>query len=199
MPSRFEQMPATIDRPKWLTPDRLCYETLMGSQAYGVAGSDSDIDLYGFCIPPAELVFPHLGGEIPGFGKQLKRFEQFQGQHWFDKDGKENDIQIYSIVRYFQLCMENNPNMIDSLFTPDYCVTCQNAIGARVREKRDIFLHKGSWHKFRGYAYSQLNKIRSLRKGLTDDIRAFEEKHGISRTTTLQSVQTELRKRGIQV
>jgi predicted nucleotidyltransferase len=133
----------------------------MGSQAYGVAGSDSDIDIYAFCMPPAELVFPHLNGEIPGFVKQIQRFEQFQAHGWYDEDGKENDIQVYSIVRYFHLLTENNPNIVDSLYTPDYCVLKQDAIGARVREKRDIFLHKGAYHKFKGYAYSQQSKMRN--------------------------------------
>lgn len=28
-----------------------------------------------------------------------------------------------------------------------------------MRENRNLFLHKGSWHKFKGYAYSQLSKL----------------------------------------
>jgi hypothetical protein len=28
-----------------------------------------------------------------------------------------------------------------------------------VREKRHMFLHKGSWHKYKGYAFAQLNKM----------------------------------------
>jgi hypothetical protein len=30
-----------------------------------------------------------------------------------------------------------------------------------VRENRKLFLHKGCWHKFKGYAYSQLHKMSS--------------------------------------
>jgi hypothetical protein len=30
-----------------------------------------------------------------------------------------------------------------------------------IRDKRRSFLHKGCWHKFKGYAYSQLHKIRT--------------------------------------
>ena len=29
-------------------------------------------------------------------------------------------------------------------------------VGNLVREKRKLFLHKGAWPKFKGYAYSQL-------------------------------------------
>jgi uncharacterized protein len=141
----------------------------MGSVAYGVATEDSDVDFYGFCIPPKDDVFPHLRGEIPGFGHQVNRFNQWQEHHIVDESarggkGQEYDFTIYSIVKYFQLCMENNPNMIDSLFTPTDCVRHITPIGQIVRDSRKIFLHKGSWQKFRGYAYSQLHKMKGKSK-----------------------------------
>lgn len=152
-----------IQPPRWL-PGAMMYETIMGSMAYGVSSDSSDMDVYGFCIPPRDDVFPHLKGEIPGFGRQIQRFEQFQQHHVIDKDalggkGREYDFSIYSIVKYFQLAMENNPNMIDSLFTPRNCVLHSTPIAERIREKRRIFLHKGSWHKFKGYSYAQLHKM----------------------------------------
>ena len=112
------------------------------------------------------MVFPHLRGEIAGFGDQHPRFEQWQEHHVLDKSagggkGCSYDLAIYSIVKYFQLCMENNPNMIDSLFTPRTCVLHCTQVGNMVRENRRIFLHKGAWHKFKGYAYSQVHKMNS--------------------------------------
>lgn len=150
--------------PPQFVPYNIHYETIMGSVAYGVSSDTSDMDVYGFCIPPKDMVFPHLAGEIPGFGHQLKRFDQFQQHHILDKsalagEGRTYDITIYSIVKYFQLCMENNPNMIDSLFTPANCVLHITKLGNMVRENRRIFLHKGAWHKFKGYAYAQLHKM----------------------------------------
>lgn len=152
-----------INTPKWL-PNAVAYETIMGSVAYGVSSDTSDMDIYGFCIPPKEQVFPHLTGEIPGFGRQIQRFEQYQQHHVHDPDalggkGREYDLTIFSIVKFFQLAMENNPNIVDSLFTPVSCVLHSNRIGEMVRENRRIFLHKGAWHKFKGYAYSQLHKM----------------------------------------
>jgi predicted nucleotidyltransferase len=150
-----------VHPPKWM-PDNLHYLTIMGSQAYGVSEETSDNDVYGFCIPPKDLVFPTLAGEIPGFGTQIQRFEQYQEHHIKAADSKkEYDFSIYSIVKYFDLCMHNNPNMIDSLFTPRRCILHSTAVGELVRENRRKFLHKGSWHKFKGYAYSQMSKIRN--------------------------------------
>src|SRR3954447_6434422 len=72
-----------VKPPRWL-PANVQYETIMGSMAYGVSSDSSDMDVYGWAIPPKDDVFPHLRGEIFGFGKQAKRFEQFQEHHVAD-------------------------------------------------------------------------------------------------------------------
>ena len=137
------------------------YEAMMGSIAYGVSSDISDVDVYGYCVPPKNIVFPHLSGEIFGFGRQHKRFEQYQQHHIDDPSSqKEYDVTIYSIIKYFNLCMQNNPNMIDSLFVPRRCILHSTQIGEHVRENRKLFLHKGAWHKFKGYAYSQVHKMK---------------------------------------
>ena len=147
-----------ISPPPWL-PENVHYEVQMGSVAYGVSTDYSDVDVYGFCMPKKDLIFPHLAGEIPGFGQQIKRFEQFQQHHIKDTGSqKEYDLSIYSIVKYFQLAMENNPNMVDSLFVPDFCVLHITKIGTMVREQRKLFLHKGSFFKLKSYAFSQMHK-----------------------------------------
>lgn len=152
-----------IRSPAWL-PGNVQYETIMGSVAYGVSSDTSDIDVYGWAIPPKEDIFPHLRGEIPGFGEPAKRFQVYQEHHVEDKDalaghGRMYDLTIFGIVKFFQLAMENNPNIVDSLFTPATCVLHTTKVGVLVREHRKIFLHKGAWPKFKGYAYAQLHKI----------------------------------------
>lgn len=148
-----------IHPPKWL-PANIHYEAMTGSISYGVSNDSSDMDISGFCIPPKELIFPHLAGEIPGFGRQLKRFDVWQEHHIQDKESrKEYDFSIYSIVKFFQLTMENNPNMLDVLHVPQRCVLFCSPVAQNIRDNRSLFLHKGSYQKLRGYAYSQLHKI----------------------------------------
>lgn len=137
-------------------------EVIMGSVAYGVSSDTSDMDVYGFCVPSRDYVFPHLRGEIEGFGTPGPRFNQFQ-QHHIKSDNKEYDVCIYSIVKFFQLCMENNPNMVDALFVPRRCVLYSTPMGEMVRENRKLFLSKACWPKFKGYAYGQLNKLKTKR------------------------------------
>jgi predicted nucleotidyltransferase len=164
-----------IRPPSWLDSN-VHYLTIMGSVAYGVADTNndqetSDFDVYGFCIPPREIVFPHTAGAIWGFGRYKEGmpksyFGQFQQHHVLDPSarggkGREYDLQIYNIVKYAQLCMECNPNMIDSLFTPETCVLHCTAIGQILRENRRRFLHQGICDKFKGYAYAQVHKMQT--------------------------------------
>lgn len=160
-----------IHPPKWLSSNT-AFLTMMGSVAYGVSDDTSDMDVYGFAIPPKDMVFPHLAGEIPGFGRQVQRFEQWQEHHVRQPGAqREYDFSVYSIIKYFQLVMDNNPNMVDSIFTPRRCVLHSSQIAEMVREKRRMFLHKGAWHKFKGYSYQQLHKIR-LKTGAQNEKRA---------------------------
>ncbi len=167
-----------ISPPQWLV-DNVQLEVLMGSIAYGVATSRSDEDIYGFCIPHKDMIFPHLAGDIPGFGRQKKRFDQYQQHGIKDTDAQiEYDITIYSIVKYFSLLMENNPNIVDSLFVPRECVLHTTQIGEMVREKRRIFLHKGCYHKFRGYSFSQLHKMKGKNPEPGSKRAKLREKYG---------------------
>ncbi len=145
------------------------YLTIAGSHAYGTNRPDSDFDICGFCMPPKYMVFPHLAGEIPGFGRQKKAFDEWstgENGHIWDADacggkGRDYEFRVYSIVKCFQLLMDNNPNMLDLLFTPRECVVHSTKVGDMVRDSRHIFLHKGCWHKFKGYAFSQMKKMES--------------------------------------
>jgi predicted nucleotidyltransferase len=152
-----------ISPPSWLQ-DNIMFEGLQGSNAYGVAVNTSDFDIVGFCIPPKDMIFPHLAGHIEGFGRQRERFVCYQKHHVIDPSaqsgaGREYDLNIYNIVHYFHLAMDNNPNMLTSLFLPQDCVLFTTQVGNMVRERRRIFLHKGAWHRFKGYAYSQLSEM----------------------------------------
>lgn len=149
-----------IHPPKFLL-DNTHYLTLMGSRTYACENEgSSDNDVYGFCIPPKEDIFPHLRGEILDFGTQKQRFYQWQEHHIEDKEArKQYDFQIFSIVKYFDLLLDNNPNLLDSLFTHANHVIHITSIGQIVKDNRRIFLHKGAYHRFRGYSYAQLHKM----------------------------------------
>ena len=158
---RLQQEQLITDAPAHMK-NNVHYECIMGSIAYGVSNDNSDVDVYGFCMPPRHMIFPYESGNIVGFGNKPENFNQYQKHHIHDiHRNKEYDITIYGLVRYFQLCMENNPNMIDSLFVPTRCIIHATQIGQHVRNNRKIFLSKRIWHTFKGYAHKQLHKMKS--------------------------------------
>jgi predicted nucleotidyltransferase len=176
---------AGLIKPPKYVPGGVQYEVIMGSEAYGVSSGDSDRDVYGFWVPPKSFVFPPTAGEIHGFGrlKTKSRFDHFEKHDVKDPTAMNGagcvyDLNIYNIVKYFSLCMENNPNMIDSLFVPQRCVLYIAQVGHMVRDQRHIFLHKGAWKRFKGYAYSQVNKMKV--KNPKPDSKRYEDikKHG---------------------
>ena len=151
-----------IHPPRWL-PTNTQYLGYAGSASYGVSSDTSDMDCFGFAIPPKEVVFPYsVGGEIVGFSTPSERFRVWTEHHIKTVDNqKEYDFSVYNIVDFFKLCMDNNPNMLDVLFLPRRCILHSTHIGEHVRDNRKLFLHKGSFHKLREYAYSQLSKIEN--------------------------------------
>ena len=74
-------------------------KTVWGSQAFGTAGPNSDLDVRGVCIPPARFL---LG---------LSSFEQHE-----DRLG---EIVIYGLAKFVRLALANNPNMLDILWAEE--------------------------------------------------------------------------------
>lgn len=173
-----------IHPPSFLVSNT-CYLTIMGSHSYGTADTNaeekSDWDIYGITLATKEILFPHLAGEIYGFGRQKKRFEQFLATHVCDQDaaagkGREYDITVFNIIKFFMLAMECNPNILDSIFTPQECVLHCTQVGNMIRENRKIFLSKAVFPKMKGYSYSQLHKMTT--KEPSGKRKVIREKYG---------------------
>lgn len=138
----------------------IVFEAVGGSQAYLAANNSSDFDINGICMLPLDMAFPHRLGYIKGFGAAPDYFETMN-QHHIEHNDKEYDVAILSIVKFFDLAAQNNPNIIDILFSPERCILVQTEVGRHLRSARQQFLHKGSMQKFLGYAHSQLKKLEN--------------------------------------
>lgn len=169
-----------IDPPQFLCSNTH-YLCRMGSVAYGVSQNFSDNDLYGVCVPPKCYIFD--SNYIHGFDKPPQEFKVWQKHHIIDRDGRSYDISIYSLVNYFKLALDNNPNVIDSLFVDRRHVLHSTDMWSNVRSNRQIFLHKGAIKKMVSYAFNQLQKANNCLKYI-EDIRKFEQDNGIPHDTT---------------
>lgn len=122
------------------------FECIVGSQAYGTHNEFSDFDYCGCMIPGKEYFFGH------------NYFEQFKHP--------DIDKTIYDIKKCLVLMADNNPNMLDLLFTPQRCIVKTSCFWEKILENRSIFLSKRIRYTFSGYAIAQLERIKIHRRFL---------------------------------
>lgn len=123
-----------------------------GSHLYGTNTPESDEDEIGVFIPDKEYILGMQKVEEVDFSEQIK-----------DKNGKNTkdskDYKLYSLQKFVKLSMENNPNILEMLFVNDKNILFINDFGKQLLENRHLFPHRGSKHKFLGYAFSQKHKM----------------------------------------
>lgn len=148
--------------PYWLA-DNIMFLVEAGSISYGTNTPDSDHDIRGVTFPSRHILFPWETGVIPGFGTQPPKFESWL-QHHVDYKDKQYDMEVYSIIKYFELLRLGNPNIIDTLFVPENCVIHITQAGIHMRKHRRKFLSKASISKFLGFAWNHMRNMKNPKK-----------------------------------
>ena len=106
----------------------------------------------GICIPPEEYRL--------GF---LNNFEQSEF-----RPHENGESVIYDIRKFFKLAADNNPNILELLWTAEEDILEIDSRGELLRKNREAFLSKKCLYTYRGYAVSQLKRIQTHRKWLLD-------------------------------
>ena len=127
--------------------NRTVFLTVVGSRAYGIHHDTSDFDKAGVMIPPSNFFF--------GLDK-FDQFREFPGE----------DKVIYDFRKAVRLISDNNPNMLDLLFSPERCHVILSRPWEIMMENRDLFISKKCRHTYSGYAFAQLRRIETHRKFL---------------------------------
>lgn len=141
-------------------------EIRVGSHLFGTNTPDSDLDLYGLFMPFDEIVYGSYKCEQVSFDQTDK-----------DSTGRNTkdavDFTLCEYRKYIHLALQNNPNILNSLFVDNTNIRFINEFGERLLEKAELFPHKGCHHRFIKYAHSQKHKMQikvenwqDLRKGL---------------------------------
>lgn len=122
--------------------DYRIFECITGSKLYGTDTPESDIDYRGVFVPPREtLLDPFTPLEIKDSG-----FE-------------EEDRSLYSLGKFFKLCAEANPNIVELLFVPEEFRVFDSDIWNLIVQNRNLFLSKKIKYTFTGYSVAQLKAI----------------------------------------
>jgi uncharacterized protein len=120
--------------------ERVIYQCIIGSQAYGLADSESDIDRRGFYLPPAELHW-----SLYGVPEQLE-CEETQEAYW-------------EIQKFLVLALKANPNVLECLYTP--LVEKATPLAEELLGMREIFLSRVVYQTYNGYVMSQFKKMQA--------------------------------------
>jgi predicted nucleotidyltransferase len=126
------------------TPGTLIFETVHGSQAYGLATPTSDVDYKGILVGPPGWYHGYLPTpEQVELGPDHVRFE---------------------LRKYFRLAAAANPTVLELMWTPPACHVHVTPAGERLLAHREQFLSLRVKDSFSGYAMSQLGRIKTHRK-----------------------------------
>lgn len=113
------------------------YRCVTGSRAYGLDNENSDTDLRGIYLPPADLQWSLFG--IP---EQLERGEEC---YW-------------ELQKFIILALKANPNVLECLYTP--LVEHKTPLIDELLASREMFLSKIIYQTYNGYVMSQFRKLQ---------------------------------------
>ncbi len=143
------------------------YETVHGSNAYGLAGEDSDLD---------------LKGVIVGAPRWYHGFRSAPEQVELSKDHV-----LYEVRKFFRLATAANPTIIELLWTEPSDHRVVSAQGEKLLEHRAEFLSIRVQETFVGYALSQLKRIKGHRSWLLSPPKhePSRKEYGLPKTTLI--------------
>lgn len=114
------------------------FRCVVGSRAYGLDTPDSDTDIRGIYLPPANAHW-----SLYGIPEQLENAET-QECYW--------ELQTFLV-----LALKANPNVLECLYTP--LVQDASAIAQELLDIREIFLSQLVYQTYNGYVLSQVKKM----------------------------------------
>jgi len=118
----------------------MLFRCLSGSRAYGTANADSDTDVRGvFAAPPRSVMTPFFPLDEADFG---------------------GDDRAFELTKWARLMSQQNPNIVELLWTDGESVLFEHPAWAPLRAARAELLTRRVRHTFGGYAASQLRKMR---------------------------------------
>lgn len=118
--------------------DFVIYRCVVGSKAFGLDDENSDTDLRGIYLPPADVYWSMFG--VP---EQL--------------ENKEREECYWELQKFLILALKANPNVLECLFTP--LVEYADETARELLAMRVIFLSKLVYQTYNGYVMSQFKKL----------------------------------------
>jgi predicted nucleotidyltransferase len=119
---------------------RVIYRCVIGSQAYGLADTASDVDRRGIFLPTADLHW-----SLYGVPEQLENYET-QEAYW-------------ELQKFLVLALKANPNVLECLYT--LLVEKATPLAEELLGMRSSFLSRLVYQTYNGYVMSQFKKMQA--------------------------------------
>lgn len=133
-----------------LMKENMLVKHLAGSRAYGTSLPTSDIDYRGiFAADPINILTPFFTVRE-------------------SSDSEEEDTKLYELTHFFKLCVDCNPNIIETLWVEDEDIEFRTPAYDFLREHRTELLSSKIAHTTSGYAIAQLKRIKGHNKWITN-------------------------------
>jgi len=120
--------------------ERVIYRCVIGSQAYGLADVQSDVDRRGIYLPTADLHW-----SLYGVPEQLEN-DETQEAYW-------------ELQKFLILALKANPNVLECLYTP--LVEKSTPLAEELLGMKSIFLSRLVYQTYNGYVMSQFKKMQA--------------------------------------
>lgn len=136
--------------PKELMQANMIVKHISGSNAYGTNIEGSDIDMRGvFSADPINILTPWY---------VVKETEV----------DDEDDTKLYELKHFMGLCLNCNPNIIETLWVAPEDVIVTSDAYTTLRDARFRLLSKKVAFTFSGYAYAQLERMKGHNKWINN-------------------------------
>ncbi len=138
---RREEVTQLLSHDQYDYHPHVIYRVQVGSKAFGLSTEDSDDDLRGIFLPPAERhwsLYP-----VP------EQIELLDGR----------DEVYWELEKFLQLALRANPNILETLWSP-ILLEC-HPIATELREMRQAFLSKHVYKTYSGYVLSQFRRMKN--------------------------------------
>jgi predicted nucleotidyltransferase len=123
---------------------QLIYQSIVGSQSYGLQTPTSDTDIKGVYMQDKKDLLVS-GGYKPHVSMNKDEF-------------------YFELSNFLELLAVGNPTAIELLVSPEHCVLQSSAEFRKILKHKDIFFTKKLYDSFGGYALNQLKKAGGLEK-----------------------------------
>jgi len=92
----------------------------------------------------------------------LEHYLGFDRKDVYEKWEGEWDCVFYKLRKFVGLLLNCNPNVLSLLWVKPNGIIFECSLGARLREKRTLFVTKKAYHSFSGYAHDQFKRMISF-------------------------------------